>query len=234
MNLASISENQDVEKRIAITPEIAKKYISLGFNLLLQKNYGVHLGFDDEDNDKEKEKRYFRTANGMLDSQLRGLGIGGAALSVVKNFLLDIYERSGRKRPEYVDSMWKLLQFSPPINSKISKLRQAAFVFDNKKSREEIFSKGFSLDNPAFEATGQIISASTNLPVDRVIRKLDNLSTPVRQDVETWQAISLALGYSKWDVGLIDSQAKKPKTKTSGLKKKKVVKKKKVTKKKIV
>ena len=30
MNLASISENQDIEKRIAITPEIAKKYISLG------------------------------------------------------------------------------------------------------------------------------------------------------------------------------------------------------------
>ena len=33
MNLASISENHNIEKRIAITPEIAKKYISLGFNL---------------------------------------------------------------------------------------------------------------------------------------------------------------------------------------------------------
>ena len=49
MNLASISENQNIEKRIAITPEIAKKYISLGFNLYLPKNYGTHLGFKDED-----------------------------------------------------------------------------------------------------------------------------------------------------------------------------------------
>ena len=49
MNLASLSENQNIEKRIAITPDTVKKYISLGFNLLLQKNYGVHLGFDDED-----------------------------------------------------------------------------------------------------------------------------------------------------------------------------------------
>jgi hypothetical protein len=73
---------------------------------------------------------------------------------------------------------------------------------------------GFSLDNPIFEAGGQIISATTNLPADRVIRKLDNLSTPVRQDVETWQAISLALGYSKWDVGLIEAQTKKAKGKT--------------------
>ena len=49
MNLASISENNNIEKRIAITPEIAKKYISLGFNLSLPNNYGTHLGFKDED-----------------------------------------------------------------------------------------------------------------------------------------------------------------------------------------
>ena len=49
MNLASILENRDIEKRIAITPEIAKKYISLGFNLTLQNNYGTYLGFSDEE-----------------------------------------------------------------------------------------------------------------------------------------------------------------------------------------
>ena len=49
MNIVSISENKHIEKRIAITPEIAKKYISLGFNLSLPKNYGVHLGFGDDE-----------------------------------------------------------------------------------------------------------------------------------------------------------------------------------------
>ena len=48
MNLASISENHNIEKRIAVTPEIAKKYISLEFNLTLPNNYGTHLGFIDE------------------------------------------------------------------------------------------------------------------------------------------------------------------------------------------
>ena len=38
-----------MKKRIAITPEIAKKYISLGFNLTLPNHYGTHLGFSDED-----------------------------------------------------------------------------------------------------------------------------------------------------------------------------------------
>ena len=50
MNFGSILENKNVEKRIAITPEIAKKYISLGFKVNLpQKGYGIHLGFSDED-----------------------------------------------------------------------------------------------------------------------------------------------------------------------------------------
>jgi NAD(P) transhydrogenase subunit alpha len=49
MILASISENKNIEKRVAVTPDIAKKYIDLGFNLSLSNNYGSHLGFSDDD-----------------------------------------------------------------------------------------------------------------------------------------------------------------------------------------
>ena len=49
MKIASISENQKVEKRIAITPEIAKKYISLGIEVSLSENYANHLGIKDEE-----------------------------------------------------------------------------------------------------------------------------------------------------------------------------------------
>ena len=49
MRIVSILENQKIEKRIAITPEIAKKYIALGFELSLSENYGEHLGFDDNE-----------------------------------------------------------------------------------------------------------------------------------------------------------------------------------------
>ena len=49
MKIASILENQKIEKRIAITPEIAKKYISLGFQVSLPENYGSHLGINDEE-----------------------------------------------------------------------------------------------------------------------------------------------------------------------------------------
>ena len=49
MKIASISENQKFEKRIAITPEIAKKYISIGLEVSLPENYGSHLGIKDEE-----------------------------------------------------------------------------------------------------------------------------------------------------------------------------------------
>ena len=49
MKIASTLENQNIEKRIAITPEIAKKYISLGLDVLLPENYGSHLGIKDEE-----------------------------------------------------------------------------------------------------------------------------------------------------------------------------------------
>ena len=49
MIVSSISENKEIEKRISITPEIAKKYINLGFEVFLIENYGKHLGFYDSE-----------------------------------------------------------------------------------------------------------------------------------------------------------------------------------------
>ena len=48
MRIGSILENQEFEKRIAITPDIVKKYITLGFEVLLSENYGSHLGIKDD------------------------------------------------------------------------------------------------------------------------------------------------------------------------------------------
>ena len=49
MRIGSIKENQNIEKRIAITPETIKKYSSLGLEICLSKNYGSHLGISDDE-----------------------------------------------------------------------------------------------------------------------------------------------------------------------------------------
>ena len=69
MRICSILENQNLEKRIAITPEIAKKYTSLGFEVLLSESYGEHLGIKDEEYKKlgvqisRDEKEVINSAN---------------------------------------------------------------------------------------------------------------------------------------------------------------------------
>jgi len=199
-------------------------YYSLIQNVIFTALQGAMFAmiFDETDDEEKDKDKYYRAANNISDSLLRGLGFGGAAVATGKNMVLEAIKQYESKRPDYQKVALKSLSLSPPIDSKMRKMMAAGRTFTYRQSKEKIRTEGLSLDNPAFEAVGQIISATTNLPADRVVRKLDNLTTPVRQDVETWQAISLALGYSKWDVGLIESQAKKPKKSATGLKTKKL------------
>ena len=48
MRISSLSEDLSIEKRVSLTPEIAKKYISMGFEISLPKNYSLHLGVNDQ------------------------------------------------------------------------------------------------------------------------------------------------------------------------------------------
>ncbi len=52
MRIGSVLENQKIEKRISITPDIIKKYTSLGFEIFLSENYGHHIGINDNEYSK--------------------------------------------------------------------------------------------------------------------------------------------------------------------------------------
>ena len=78
MIIVSLSEKLEIEKRISITPEIVKKYTELGFEVKLEKNYGSHLGYSQnefKDNGakfEDDEKKLLEEANiiiqmGLLD-----------------------------------------------------------------------------------------------------------------------------------------------------------------------
>ncbi len=52
MRIGSVLENQDIEKRISITPDVIKKYTSLGFEIFISENYGNHIGISDNEYSK--------------------------------------------------------------------------------------------------------------------------------------------------------------------------------------
>ena len=49
MIVGSIKEDLAVEKRVSITPEVAKSILGLGLKVFLEKNYAIHLGIKDID-----------------------------------------------------------------------------------------------------------------------------------------------------------------------------------------
>ena len=162
------------------------------FNALQQALFA--MAFDDEEpSDEAKNKKYTGIVNGMSDSLLRGLGFHGAAISSIKNAIIKLAQ-GGKAQ----DAAIELLDISPPISSKLSKLRSAGRTWDwNKK---EIMEKGFSLDNPAYLAAGQVVSAATNIPLDRGIRKLQNLKDASDAENEEWIRVANALGWAKWEL----------------------------------
>jgi hypothetical protein len=175
------------------------------FTFLQQAMFAMLFSDDD---DEEEQDRYFRMGNSIADSLLRGVGVGGAVVATAKNLVMKTIEEYKSGRPDYTDVALELTTLSPPINSKLRKLQSAGRSFTYKQTREEMREKGIAIDNPAAEAGGKIISALTNVPADRAIRKMNNLKTATDQDLEMWQSIALALGYSKWDVGIKNSSTK--------------------------
>jgi len=162
-----------------------------------------------DDDEEALDKKEVRVANSMLDSILRGVGVYGAIASTLKNIAIEIKAQSDKDRPDFTVAAQRALSISPPIDSKMRKLMSAGRAFSYKTTREKMV--GFGLDNPAFYAGGQIVSALTNVPLDRALRKADNIRVAVDNDTKYWQSIALMLGYSQWDLGLVETSKNKKK-----------------------
>ena len=177
---------------------------NLIFNSLQQAVFALGFGDDEEETDeakaKKKEEKAYKVANGMIDSQLKGLGIFGAASAAIKNALMTLYEEYGKKGSKYENAVDDLLSFSPPLGSKIGKIKGGFRSFSwNMKDMKE---KGFSLDNPAYMAGAQVVTGFTNIPLDRVMKKINNLRGLVNERSSLWQKVALGLGWGTWELGL--------------------------------
>ena len=199
------------------------------FNGLQQATFSILAG-DEEELTEKQEKKLVKTANGMLDSSLRGLGLAGVSVQVIKNLGIDIYDRSKKDRPEYSEAYKKLLDFSPSIKRKLMGIQSAAYPFDSKKAREEVFEMGpYNPANPAYESMAKVITAATNFPLDRMYRKVENLKNAAADDAEAWQSIAMIMGFPKYmleDEDKIEIPKRRPlkiKSGFSGSKKKKKI-----------
>ena len=166
------------------------------------------LAFAGEDEDEKEIEKYSQVASGMADSLLRGSGLTGNAVVAVKNIAFDIADRAKRPRPNFQDAAWKALTISPPLHNKASKLRGAGYSL-GYVTPENVFEP--KLDNPALSAGANIISAATNVPLDRALRKAQNIEAAMSDEAEWWQRTALLMGWGTWELGMENEKDKKEK-----------------------
>ena len=178
---------------------------NLIFNALQQALFA--MAFDDEEpDDKEKKDKYIGIANGMADSLLRGAGFAGAAVSVGKNSIIRIINEMEKKQPKLEKVGYELTKISPPISAKLSRINQAARSYQWDK--DKMVNGGWGLDNPAYLAAGNVISALTNIPLDRGVKKINNVVKATDSDLELWERLALFGGWQDWEIGVKEETKK--------------------------
>ena len=169
------------------------------------------MSFEDDIDEDRKNEKFFKTKqqrliNGSIDSILRGSGLPGAILSVVKNAVIKYSEQNkkgwGKQLGVISD---ELLQISPPVGIKIRKLDSFEKTMQyNKKVIPEM--ETFDIDNPIWDAYGNLIEGATNVPVARLLRKVENVRSALNSENAWWQRLALGLGWSKWELGIEDKE----------------------------
>ena len=195
---------------------------NLIFNSLQQGLFAIAFGEADADDEKYTNK-YIDVANGMADSILRGAGVGGSAVSVGKNAIIRIMREQEKKQPKLEKIGYELAKISPPVSSKLSKINQAARSYQWDK--DEMLSKGFSIDNPAYLAGANVIAATTNVPLDRAIKKVNNVIAATEADAELWERLALMGGWPEWSIEEPESKKLSSKSQPKEIKRRKIKKK---------
>ena len=77
----------------------------------------------------------------------------------------------------------------------------------------------FDIDNPLWDAVTSSTEAITNIPLNRLYRKVQNLRAASDSENAYWQRIAVTLGWNKWDVGIPDREIEEIKKGLKGNKK---------------
>ena len=167
----------------------------------LQAALGALVGDDDEEKDA---KTYERVLNGMLDSVLGGLGFGGNAVVTIKNSIREYLKQKNKGwGADHTYTMLQLVSFSPTIGSKLRKIYSG---IQTEKFNEDVIKKMdlLDIDNPVYSALANVISGVTNIPLDRLVKKVDNIDAAITEDISMVERIALLLGWNTWDLGIED------------------------------
>jgi len=189
------------------------------FSSLQSALFALIPGFDDEDDEDlteeelikrntQEEGKIARALNSMLDTLLRGSGVYGAILAASKNVIRE-YNKQEKKGflGDHSYTILSLFDISPPIGSKARKINTA--IKTRTFEKDAIAERGWAVTaegrlnlGPNWSILGNVVSATTNVPLDRVIAELTSVAEAFNAKNTAWQRVALGAGWKTWDVGV--------------------------------
>jgi len=135
----------------------------------------------------------------MLDTVLRGSGLYGAVASTLKNAFRQ-YTKQEEKgfTADHTYTLIELANVSPPIGSKLRKIYSA--IQEKRFEKDVIAERGFNLDSPVWSVVGNLVAGFTNIPMDRLVKKINNVQASLDRRNEAWKRIAFAMGWNTWDL----------------------------------
>jgi len=157
---------------------------------------------DEEDNNKLFLKKKERLINGSIDSVLRGSGVIGAIVSTLKNTAIAFArQRDVNYNPDESAVVVEALNLSPVIGIKARQIVNAEKTLNyNKKVIDEMST--FDIDNPQWSAVTNYTQALTNLPLNRLYNKTQNVRQALNNDHSAWERSLMFLGWSQYNLDL--------------------------------
>ena len=169
--------------------------------------------FDDDEDDERWLKKKERMINGSIDSVLRGTGVWGAAVATLKNMAIKWHEQ--REKGYNADEsavLMEMLNVSPPLGIKARKIVNAEKTLNyNKKTIDEM--ETFDIDNPMWSAVTSYTEAITNVPLNRLYNKTQNVRESLDNQHNALERVLMFGGWSKWNLGIPNEEVKKSKKK---------------------
>lgn len=172
---------------------------SILFNALQTALFASLMG-DDEDEISEKELTIIERS---LTSYAKSLGNPGAVTAAIYSVIQEADEQIEKRGK--IDNPYKVAleatAISPPLNTKLKDIVAIGNIYKYNTKQIESDPFEFSINNPTLEIAGNAASFA-GVPLDRVIRKAQNINAALNAQTEAWEKLFLTAGWSEWELGI--------------------------------
>jgi hypothetical protein len=129
----------------------------------------------------------------------------GATIATLKNMYIKFNEQREKEyNPDESAVLMEFLNLSPPLGIKARKIVNAEKTLNyNEDVIKEM--ETFDIDNPVWSAVTNVIEGVTNIPVNRLYRKTQNIQQALNSQNSAFQRALLFLGWSQYNLGIEDT-----------------------------